>query len=164
MSDNSGILGEILEQGVSTVKQTGQQIKQMPVDLAKSVKNQVAGGDKSLGQAPLEEADKGKEETEQLVRDIYKPGEEKSAAEITRNKAKDAAKLEKTRAKLAAHQRYFQEEFNRPKPKEEKKADELERKKEQEMVDLQQKEKKKPPPLAVRMGAQKTEKYPGASG
>lgn len=158
MSDNSGILGEILEQGVTTVKQAGQQIKQVPVGVAKGAAGQVKG------QAPLGEVDKSKDETQQLVKDIYKPEDVKGPAEIAQSKANDEAKLKKTRAKLAAHQRYFQEEFNRPKPVEEKKADELERKKEQEMVDLQQKEKKKPPPLAVQRAAQKTEKYPGASG
>lgn len=123
-------------------------------NLAETAKTQVA---------PSDEAEKLKDETKQLVKDIYKPGEEKSAAEIAQNKAKDEAKLEKTRAKLAAHQEYFQNLINRPKAPEEKKADELEREKKQEMIDLQQKEKKKPPPLAVQ-NAQNIEKHRGSSG
>lgn len=100
------------------------------------------------------------DDTKQLVEDIYKPGEEKSPAEIMQNKAKDKAKLEKTRAKLAAHQRYVQNLLNRPKTPEEKPAEKAER---QQMEDLQEAEKKEKP-MVIRMAAQKTEKYPGASG
>lgn len=103
-----------------------------------------------------------KEETQELVKDIYKPAGEKSTAEIVQNKIKDKENLKKTRAKLAAHQRYFQNEFNRPKPKEEPVAEKLEREKKQEMVDLQKKEAKKPP-LAVQR-AQNIEKNRGSSG
>lgn len=128
---------------------------------AETASSQITGDKNSppMADRPLDENN----DTKKLVEDIYKPGEQKSPSEIVQNQAKDKASLAKTRAKLAAHQRYFQNEFSPPKPPEEPKSEELERKKKQEMVDLQQKEKKKPPPLAVQR-AQRVEKYPGASG
>src|SRR5258708_39308692 len=120
--------------------------------------------DTAKDQVTLPDDRKSKEETQQLVEGIYKPAEAKSPDEIVKNKAKDKAKLEKTREKLRAHQEYFQKLVNPPKQKEEPVAEKVEREKMQDLQSEEERQAKKPPPLAVRMATQKTEKYPGASG
>lgn len=177
MSDNSGILGEILEQGVSTVKQAGQQIKQIPVGVAKGVAGQVKGTDQTkLPDQPSADLPAGRQDektkTEEFVKDLYGVNKEPAAVptQTSSQNTKSGEKLQETEEQKIAklrqelHANYYRQLVNPSKPPEEKKADELERKKQEEMVDLNQKEKKKPPPLAVQRAAQKTEKFPGASG
>lgn len=119
-------------------------------------------GEAAKGQVTASDSKQG-DDTKDFIKDIYKPGEEKSAAEISQNKVADKEKLAKTRAKLKAHQEYFQRLTNPPKPKDEPVAEKLEREKKQEMVDLQKKEDKKPAPIAVSR-AQNIEKFRGSSG
>lgn len=104
------------------------------------------------------------DDTKRLVEDIYKPGETKSPEEIAKNQVKDKAKLEKTRAKLRAHQEYFQNLTNPPKQKEEPVAKKIEREKMQDLQSEQEKQAKKPPPIAVQRGQRSIESQRGSSG
>lgn len=161
MSDNSGILGEILEQGVSTVKQAGQQIKQIPVGLAKAAGSQVRGSDKSSGQVPPVDE---KAETKEFVKELYKPSDPAKNPQKAEKAQEETEEQKLAKLRQELHANYYQSLINPPKAPEEKKTEKIEREKTQERWELSQKEKKKPPPLAVQRAAQKTEKFPGASG
>ena len=73
----------------------------------------------------------------------------------------ELAKIEALRKQL--HGAYYQRLVRPPKPPEEPVAEKIEREEKEERWELSEKEKKKPPPLAVQ-NAQKTERNPGVSG
>lgn len=156
MSDNSGILGEILEQGTSVVKQTIKQVAKTPSDLAKAASKQI-GGDKKTPPAVDEKA-----ETEKLVKGLYKPSI-KTQPKDSNQKPEETEEQKIAKLRQELHANYYRNLTNPPKAPEEKPAEKVEREKKEERWELQEKEKKKPPPLAVQR-AQKVEKYPGASG
>jgi len=173
MSDNSGIFGEILEQGTNVVKQTVKQVVKTPSDLAKAAGKQViplrqgSAGQKGSNQAqsPDKTADE-KIKTKEFVKELYKPKDDLNADE-RKNVQKSPEETEEQKiAKLRQelHSAYYQKLVNPPKANAEKPAEKVEREKKEERWELEEKEKKKPPPLAVQRGAQKAEKYPGASG
>lgn len=130
-------------------------------DFAKATKDQITVH--SYDKNPSTDAS---DKTREFVKDLYGLNEKTAATEVQKgsqeaqNKEKKA-KLEKLRQQL--HAQYYQSLVNRPKPPEEKPAEKVEREKKEERWELEQKEKKKPPPLAVQR-AQKVEKYPGVSG
>lgn len=173
MSDNSGILGEILEQGASAVKQTVKQVVKTPSDLAKAAGKQVIplrqGSAGQAGSDQVQPSDKTTDEkikTKEFVEELYKPSEKtelnKKGSVQKPPEETEEQKIEKLRQEL--HANYYRDLTYRPKASEEKPAEKVEREKKEERWELQEKEKKKPPPLAVQRGAQKTEKFPGASG
>jgi len=123
---------------------------------------------------------------EQMVKELYAPsmakgdglsdGEgkeqtasQKAASEFIQGKMEDgmsadeAQKLYSLRKKL--HQEYYQKltsyEQSRP---EERTAEKVEKEKEQDDRMNLEKQQKKDAPIAVQMGANRTEKFPGASG
>lgn len=162
MNDNTGILGEILEQGVTTVKQAGQQIVKAPVDLAKAGAKQVKG----LNQAQPSGESKVQEQTEtkEFVKELYKPTENPKI--VTQDQGKkpeltDEQKIAKLKQEL--HSQYYQDTFNRPKQQEERKAEKIEREEKEDRWDLQKKEEKKKPIISVQ-NAQNIEKHRGSSG
>jgi hypothetical protein len=59
---------------------------------------------------------------------------------------------------------YYDPTFNPVKKQEERPAEKVENEKKQEMQELQKKEEDKPQPMAVVMGQNKAERFPGASG
>ena len=61
-------------------------------------------------------------------------------------------------------EKYYDPTFNPVKKQEERPAEKVENEKKQEMVDLQQKEAKKPPPLEVARAQNKAEMFRGTSG
>ena len=79
-------------------------------------------------------------------------------------KPEEVQKLVSLRQEL--HQQvYYQPTFNRPKPKDEPVTEKLENQKQQEMMELQEKEKKKPQKnLALDIAQKSTEVHRGASG
>ncbi len=100
------------------------------------------------------------DQKEEIVEFLY--GKGKNNKQEAPLKAEDEEKLQKYRQELKnyLHSQYYQREFNKPKPPEEKPAERVER---QKIEDLQNKEKKKNS-ILVQRAQQKTEKYPGASG
>lgn len=101
-----------------------------------------------------------KDETKEFVKSLYGKS---STLQVKPDQKKAEDELAKKRLRQELHAQYYQRLVNPPKAPEEKPAEKVEREKKQEMVDLQQKEKKKPPVL-VQRAAQRVEKYPGASG
>ena len=90
-----------------------------------------------------------------------------SATDEFRKQIKDKTpeeqkKLMELRQQL--HGQYYQNLVNPPKQQEDRPAQKIEREKKEEMQDLQQKEAKKPPPLATQRARERVEKFPGASG
>ena len=159
MSDNQGILGEILEQGASIVKQTVKQTAKLPSDLAKTAAGQVGGQTPSADEKA----------TAEFVKDLYgaddqsnkKPATTETQKGTEAQRVEKEQKIEKLRQEL--HSKYYQRTFNPPKQQEERPAEKVEKEKREEMIDLQEKEKKKPPVL-VQRARERVEKYPGASG
>lgn len=167
MSDNNGIFGEILEQGASVVKQTVKQVAKTPSDLAKAGAKQVIPlRQGSAGQADKVQSDiEEKAKTKEFVKDLYKPGEKVQSGKKDASQKPEETKEQKlAKLRQELHANYYQRLVNAPKPSEEKPAEKVEREKKEERWELEQKEKKKPPPLSVQRAAQKAEKYPGASG
>lgn len=161
MSDGGDILGEIIEQGATVVKQTGQQIKQVPGGLVKGVAGQVGGGGDNKA-TPAEQA-KEKAETKEFVKDLYSPSEPgKNVKKGQENpELTDEQKIANLKQEL--HSKYFQDTFNPQKQEEERPAEKVER---EEMQDLQAEKKKEEekPDFALQKAKQRVEKNPGASG
>ncbi len=142
------ILGETIEKGQKTVKQTASAVS----DAAKI----------AVGQAAEDKA-----QTEELVKDLYAPSKPKNAQNLTpakpESKAEEQARLASVRQKLH-DEVYYQPLINRQKPQEERPAEKVEKEKKQELMDLQKKEAKKPAPIAVQRAQQTAEKFRGVSG
>lgn len=145
-----GMIGEILEQGGSIVKQT-----------AKTVKSQVAPS-----------SQKEKSQNEEIVKSLYEKSDSQQQPSQTVNEedklAQTRNELQTKQDKKQAHQQqhditYYNPTFNLPKKEEPRPAEKVEQEQQQEMQELQQKEAKKPPRLAVKR-AQNIEKFRGVSG
>lgn len=117
---------------------------------------------------------KAKDETAQLVKDIYKPSlrpdglkpQEITPEDIVKQQAEDKKKEAELRQALEMHKTtYYDPLVNRPKkPEEQERPQErAERQEKEDRWKLEEK-KKKENPIAIQRAAQKTEKYPGASG
>lgn len=83
--------------------------------------------------------------------------------------AEDAEKLAKARKHLAQHmETYYKPTFERSPAQEESTADKLERedqeKEAKKMEDLREEQKQNEVPMAIQMGKNKAEKFPGMSG
>ena len=169
--NQNDVLGEILEQGQSLVKKGGKAVKSSVSDTVKAATGQVTGDNGSQDNSgQSQDVQTGvdtvnKAETEELVKGLYaksKPGNQTAQTPQSVKEADDKQKLERLRQEL--HGQYYQKLVNRPKPKEERPAEKVEREDKQKMADLQEKEAKKPAPLAVQRAQQSTEKYRGPSG
>ena len=169
--NQNDVLGEILEQGQSLVKKGGKAVKSSVSDTVKAAAGQVTGDNGSQDNSgQSQDVQTGvdtvnKAETEELVKGLYaksKPGNQTAQTPQSVKEADDKQKLERLRQEL--HGQYYQKLVNRPKPKEERPAEKVEREDKQKMADLQEKEAKKPAPLAVQRAQQSTEKYRGPSG
>lgn len=170
MSDTGGILGEVLEQGGSLVKQTVKQVAKAPGDLAKAGGKQVKGTplrQGSAGQVGEVQSDiDEKAKTKEFVKELYKPLDksELGKKDSVQKPAEETEEQKLARLRQELHRDYYQKLVNPPKHPEEKAAEKVEREKNEERWELQEKEKKKPQPLAAQRAAQRTEKFPGASG
>ena len=171
MSNKIGFFEEALESGVSTAKQGAKAVAKGASDTAKAAVSQMGIP------TPIDQTN------DDFVKDLYgpsnkkaqqnqqqqqqQPGNDSSNTPQTPEEAAKQAEEKKKMAELAAKlhdEVYYQPLINprRDKP-EERPAEKVEKEKEQEMVDLQKKEEKKPPPLVQRI-QQRVEKFPGASG
>ena len=152
------VFGEVLEQTASAVKQTGQAV-------ASQLGVPVPPSDNSAAQDAS---------NEDIVESLYGKSQGQSATAAqpaqppvnapnpTAKNPEELAKMEVVRKGL--HDEYYQQLVNPQKPQEETVVDKIEREKQEEMVDLQQKELEKPPPLAVQNAQRKTEGNPGTTG
>lgn len=165
--DTSTLVGEVLESGGTAIKQTGKAASNAISDTAKAAVSQITGsqGDNSAPPSDIDAKD--------IVSSLYEKSQSqntnlqqvpKPANAPTGSQKKtpdELANLELVRKEL--HAAYYQSLTNPPKPQEERPAEKVEREEKQDLVDLQQKQMEKPPPL-VQRAAQRVEKFPGASG
>lgn len=162
MNTNS-VVGEILETGVSAVKQTGKT---------------VAGAVSDTGKAAASQITRRSKDTQDIVKSLYAQSDQDTDQSPIKSSNQNAQqsedntpeaidkkkKLEELRQELH-NEVYYDPLVNPPKPQreEERPAEKVEREEMEEIQDLQKKEKEKPPPLVQRT-QQRVEKFPGASG
>ena len=160
MNDDS-ILGAALGQLGQTVKQAAKQVVKLPEEVAREEKPQEKKSEW--------ESD---EERVKFLRDLYgrdktaNPSDKKPTEfedQIKDKSPEEQKKLLELRSQLHK-ENYYDPTFNRPQKQEERPAEKVENEKKQEMQDLQQKDAKKPPPLAVVREQNKTEIFRGTAG
>lgn len=183
----TGIADDILGQVGSLGKQVGATLVDESKKMAKTAASQVGvtsvlekdkkekaiSSPENAAQKP-EEAILQNKDTQDFVKELY--GASKNSENAAQKpqelpKSTEAKTLEEQQ-KMASlrqqlqqsHRKYYENLVNRPKQKEIGAAEKVEREKQEENWELQEKEKKKPQPLAVTQAANKTEKFPGASG
>lgn len=176
--DDATILGGTLGQLGQAVKKAGQQIVKIPEEMAADLGGQVAGVKQSDGDK-VQENKSGKQwqsdgERIKFLRDLYssaQPSPEATAGKANSNpptggkstEFKEQKKLLELRNQLHK-ENYYDPTFNPVKKQEERPAEKVEQEKKREMQELEQKEAKKPPPLAVVRERNKAEMFRGASG
>jgi hypothetical protein len=186
--DDTTILGGALNQLGQAAKKVGQQMAKLPIDMSKDLGKQIAGGKpvtpvESSISLRDEESDESKqnqkqgwksdEERIQFLKGLYGKTDtsknvnqtDKSApfAKASVVKPEEQKKLIELRNQLHK-ENYYDPTFNPSKKQEERPAEKVENEKKQEMMELQQKDAKKPPPLAVVREQNKAEMFRGAAG
>jgi len=187
--DDTTILGATLGQLGQTAKKTGQRIVRLPEEISKDLGGQI-GAVKQSEQKPAASAQgssepkqwKSDEERVKFLRDLYGSAEQnpsetkKDNSQPLQNKKpsefqeqiKDKSPEEQKKLLELRNQlhkeNYYDSTFNPVKKQEERPAEKVEEEKKVEMQELQQKEAKKPPPLAVVRERNKTETFRGAAG
>lgn len=171
--DDSGILGGTLNQLGQTVKQAAKQAVKVPEELAKDVKGQIVG---KKQEKPQWQSD---EERIKFLKDLYGSAKKNSgdSSQDNANDKKPTEFQEQIADKSPEEQKqllqlrqdlhkqvYYDPTFNRPKQQEDRPAEKVEKEKKVEMQELQKKEDKKPPPLAVVREQNKAEMFRGVSG
>lgn len=188
--DDATILGGTLGQLGQAVKKAGQQIVKIPEEMTVDLGGQVAGVKQSDGDK-VQENKSGKQwqsdgERIKFLRDLYSfseknPSEVKKddlqtsqdkkptefQEQIADKSPEEQKKLMELRNQLHK-ENYYDPTFNPvkkpPDGGEERPAEKIENEKKQEMQELEQKEAKKPPPLAVVRERNKAEMFRGAAG
>jgi hypothetical protein len=183
MNDDS-ILGGVLNQLGQTAKQTVKQVVKLPEEMAADLGKQITG-EKPITSAKPDLASgelkskqwQSDEERVKFLRDLYgksdpsaSSGQDKKPSEFQEQIAEKSPEEQKKLIELRnqLHKvNYYDPTFNPKNPPaggEERPAEKVEQEKKQEMMDLQQKDAKKPPPLAVVREQNKAEMFRGASG
>ena len=182
---------EIIETGGSTVKKAGKTVvsdfaKTAKAQVAGSSSSNVSDQGTNEQAASTQMTD---DQRKQILRDLYG----KTDKSDDKDKSKDEGKADKpipqnatqkalgmtppdpnegktpeeikelASLRSSLHGQYYENLTNPPKPPEEPVTEKLEREEKEDRWELEQKEKEKPPPLAVQ-NAQKTERNPGVSG
>lgn len=169
MSNNGGTPNaeEALEAGISLLKRAGKSAGHIASDTAKAVVSQTG--------MPIA----NDQVTQDFVKDLYAPGGKKqNSANTTQSpqnsnqddttgsqkSAQEQQDLQALRKKL--HNEVYYHKLINPNQgqTEERPAEKVEREKQQEMVDLQEKEKEKPTPIAVIRAQNATEQFRGSGG
>ncbi len=175
MPQKLGMIGEILEQGGSLVKQTGKQLAQTPGNLAQGAAAQIGvKPTPSQTPSPTEQTQANIKVTQEFVKDLYgaTDSQDKNVQAPKQPQANDQKSLEDQKKMIELRQqlhkeKYYDPTFNRPQLEEERVAEKNEREeqeKKMEALEEQKKEEKdKEIPLAVQQ-ANKTEKNRGVSG
>lgn len=173
--NKGGVLNaeEALESGISLAKKAGKGVSSAVSDTAKAATSQIGVSPQAQDQS-----------TKDFVKDLYGAGKKNqqsgnnqslnSQAELPQSQTdaglpkspEEQQKLAEVRSKLQKrHDEFYYKPLVNPskdKP-EERPAEKVEIEKQQEMIDLQKKEEKKPPPLVIR-NQQRVEKFPGGGG
>lgn len=185
MNDDS-IIGGVLNQLGQTAKQTVKQVIKIPEEMAQDAAGQVgvkkpAASAEGSGEPRQWQSD---EERIKFLKDLYGSAEQNPSekSNLPVKPSADASAFVKTTADKKAmadkeeqkklielrnklhKENYYDPLFNRPQKQEERPAEKVEQEKKQEMMELQQKDAKKPPPLAVVREQNKAEMFRGAAG
>lgn len=176
--NKGGVLNaeEALESGVSLAKKAGKGMSRAVSDTAKAATSQVGISPQAADQS-----------TKNFVKDLYGAGKKSQSSGAGSGSAgqspqaaspqsqtdaglpkspEEQQKLQEIRSKLQKrHDEFYYEPLVNPKKDkpEERPAEKVEIEKQEDLIDLQKKEEKKPPPLVTR-NQQRVEKFPGASG
>nr|MBI5455715.1 hypothetical protein [Candidatus Levybacteria bacterium] len=172
---------ELLEQGKTTAANV---VKSTASDIANSVSGQIGLKTEPTVQAqqsqsqfqnqPQDQAQQGEpaqlqtERTKEMIKDFYSPsdglvqGNPQTAVAQEQQLAQVRHKLQQELHNEVYYNPLFAYEHDANKT--ESKVEELEREEKQEMMELQQKEADKPPPLAVQRAQTHTETNPGIAG
>ncbi len=177
--DNSGIIGEILERGQSSVKKAA---KQTVSDFVQTTKGQITGSSSGSDQGTNEQANSAQQTQQQqmtdkdrveFLRNLYGKSDNssktKSQGSNPPQKSPNVGKTPEELAKIEAlrkqlHGDYYQSLTNLQKPQEETVTEKLEREEEKEKMELWEKDKKKPPALAANVKQGTGESVVGVSG
>ncbi len=190
--DDTTILGATLGQLGQTVKQAAKQVVKIPEEMAADLGGQVGGASQRSGSEeqakPAEKKQQWQSDEERVkfLRDLYGKSDMSQDGGLSSNKIanlnppaggkptefeeqiKDKSPEEKKELMELRNQLhkevYYDPTFNPVKKQEERPAEKVEQEKKQEMAELQEKEAKKPPPLAVVREQNKAEMFRGASG
>lgn len=158
MNDDN-VLGGVLNQLSQTAKKTVQQAVNLPDEKPKEEKKEP--GSSQGGEAKSQPQWQSDEERIKFLKGLYAPTQ--TSPEPTAAKPDEQKKLLELRNQLHK-QVYYDPTFNPVKNQEERPAEKVENEKKKEMQDLQQKEDKKPKPIAVIMEQNKAEQFRGAAG
>lgn len=172
--DSNNVLGEVLEKGQTVVQKTGKAASDSASNLAKTAAGQVAGDsnnqsgvDETNATVSDQQAVNDKAQTEELVKGLYAPSKpqnnQDSQTVNPQSEQEKQAELARVRQKLH-DEVYYQPLVQGKKAQEERPAEKIEKEKKQELQNLQKKEAKKPPPIAVQRAQQTAEKFRGVSG
>lgn len=171
-----------------SIEKVEEGVKSQAKVVVQSTKSQVTGGQQQTaapdhGTNEAAQADPSqqasKQATEEFVKDLYAPsqnnhaasqGDQKQPSQFVQDQIKDgktpeeAMKLEALRKKL--HDEVYYIPLTQRKSHEQEVKEEEQKEEQKKMEDLQTEEekKKKEQPIAVQMGANRAERFPGASG
>lgn len=153
--DQSGIIGEVLEQGGQVIKATAKQVAGVPKSAAQTAVSQIAPGLSSDSeessdnqkQAQKPQATQQAGSVSNSIKNQINPASQKSP--------EDQAKIEKIRQEL--HSNYYQNLINPPKAKEEPVAEKLEAEdKQEEQKKIFEEQKKQESDAAIRATQSRT--------
>lgn len=185
MNDDS-ILGAVLNQLGQTAKKTARQVVKIPEEMAKDVGGQVGSAKQNADENKVSENKpqwKSDEERIKFLKDLYGKSDMSQDGSLSSNKntnpsdkkptefqkqiadksPEEQKKLMELRQQLHK-ENYYDPTFNPVKKQEERPVEKIEKEKKMEALELEKKEKNKPPPLAVVREQNKTEMFRGASG
>ena len=173
--DDTTILGGTLNQLGQTAKKTGQQMAKIPEEMAKDAGNQIgvsakqnADGEKSINNKSQWQSD---EERIKFLKDLYgsKSSSEESLEKSTSFVQASTVKPEEQKKLIELRNQLHKENYYDPlikpvKKQEERPAEKVEQEKKQGMMELQKKEERAQPPLAVVREQNKAEMFRGVAG
>lgn len=174
--DDTTILGGTLNQLGQVAKQSVKQVVKIPEEMAQDAGGQVGILRKDDDQVKDDKSQsqwQSNEERIRFLKDLYGKSDmsqdgtqSKKSSEfqeqIVDKSSEEQKKLIELRQQL--HRDYYDKLTNPPKQQEERPAEKVEQEKKQELAELEQKDAKKPPPLAVVREQNKAEMFRGAAG
>lgn len=170
--DDATVLGGALNQLGQTVKKTVRQAAKIPEEMAVDARGQFGGvksGNEDIEKKPKKQW-QSNEKRVSFLKSLYGSNDKKPSEfqeKIADKPIEEQKKITQLRGQLHQENYYnptFNPVRNPPAGGEERPAEKVEQEKKKEMRDLQEKEAKAPPPLAVVRERNKAEMFRGATG
>lgn len=189
--DDTTILGGILNQLGQTAKQTVKQVVKLPEEMAADLGGQIGGAGQNSPEKKTENKSQWQSNEERInfLKGLYGQTEAPkvpvdTGTNLNQNSVANSGQNEKPTGfqeqiadKTPEEQKqlielrnqlhkenYYDPTFNPVKKQDERPAEKVENEKKKEMIDLQEKEDKKPQPIAVIREQNKAEQFRGAAG